>query len=377
MTTSGHDAVARLRAAAESVTGVEEAAPLLRREARLDRARPAAPRPADALPAAAGPPAVAYGGDLPDDPGFPTTLQEALRLAAELAPEQGIVYLTDGDERFQSYSRLLDDAQRLLTGLRSTGIAPGESVLFQFGDNRAFITAFWACVLGGYLPTPVGAAPGYDRENAVTTKLRNAWQLLDRPLILTDSTLAPAVAKLSALWDADDLRVAVVEELCDGPRSTDWFPATPDSPAVHLLTSGSTGVPKVVRHASRSILARTRAVAAVHGFDSDEVALNWMPLDHVGGIIMWSVRDVVLRCRHVNATIDAFLADPRESLPGVPRRLPREGDRHLGARRTAGGPARHPPRALLVGQRRVRRKLLRGVLVGQQFPARLRRPLGP
>lgn len=71
MTTSGHDAVARLRAAAESVTGVEEAAPLLRREARLDRARPAAPRPADALPAAAGPPAVAYGGDLPDDPGFP------------------------------------------------------------------------------------------------------------------------------------------------------------------------------------------------------------------------------------------------------------------------------------------------------------------
>ncbi|WP_306339617.1 non-ribosomal peptide synthetase [Streptomyces sp. AS13] len=319
MTTSGHDAVARLRAAAESVTGVEEAAPLLRREARLDRARPAAPRPADALPAAAGPPAVAYGGDLPDDPGFPTTLQEALRLAAELAPEQGIVYLTDGDERFQSYSRLLDDAQRLLTGLRSTGIAPGESVLFQFGDNRAFITAFWACVLGGYLPTPVGAAPGYDRENAVTTKLRNAWQLLDRPLILTDSTLAPAVAKLSALWDADDLRVAVVEELCDGPRSTDWFPATPDSPAVHLLTSGSTGVPKVVRHAGRSILARTRAVAAVHGFDSDEVALNWMPLDHVGGIIMWSVRDVVLRCRHVNATIDAFLADPLRWLDWIDR----------------------------------------------------------
>ncbi|MFK0048624.1 SDR family NAD(P)-dependent oxidoreductase [Streptomyces sp. NPDC090741] len=319
MTMPGHDAVALLRAAAESVTGVQEAVPLLRREARRDRVRPVAPRAADAPPAAAGTPALAYGGELPPDPGFPTTLQEALRLAAELAPDRGTVYLTGGDEHFQSYSQLLADAQRLLTGLRATGIAPGEAVLFQFGDNRAFVTAFWACVLGGYLPTPVGAAPGYDRENAVTTKLRNAWELLDRPLVLTDASLAPAVAKLSGLWGVDDLRVAVFEELNDGPQSTDWFPATPDSPVVHLLTSGSTGVPKVVRHASRSVLARTRATAAANGFDSAEVALNWMPLDHVGGIVMYNVRDVVLRCRHVNATIDAFLADPLRWLDWIDR----------------------------------------------------------
>ncbi|MFI5800317.1 SDR family NAD(P)-dependent oxidoreductase [Streptomyces sp. NPDC051677] len=319
MTMPGHDAVALLRAAAESVAGVHEAVPLLRREARLDRVRPTAPRPVDTPPAAAGAPAVACGGDLPADPGFPTTLQEALRLAAELAPDRGTVYLTGDDEHFQSYSQLLADAQRLLTGLRSTGITPGESVLFQFGDNRAFVTAFWACVLGGYLPTPVGAAPGYDRENAVTTKLRNAWQLLDRPLVLTDASLAPAVAKLSALWGVDDLRVAVVEELGGGRQSTDWFPATPDSPVVHLLTSGSTGVPKVVRHGSRSVLARTRATAAVNGFDASEVALNWMPLDHVGGIVMYNVRDVVLRCQHVNATIDAFLADPLRWLDWIDR----------------------------------------------------------
>ncbi|MFI2238016.1 SDR family NAD(P)-dependent oxidoreductase [Streptomyces chrestomyceticus] len=319
MTMPGNDPVALLRAAAESVAGVQEAVPLLRREARLERARPAAPRAEQAPPAAAGEPALAYGGELPADPGFPVTLQEALRLAAELAPDAGTVYLTGEQEDFQSYAQLLADAQRLLTGLRTTGIAPGDSVLFQFGDNRAFVTAFWACVLGGYLPTPVGAAPGYDRENAVTTKLFNAWQLLDRPLILTDAALAPAVSKLAALWGVDDVRVAVAEELGAGPQSTDWFPATPDSPAVHLLTSGSTGVPKVVRHASRSILARTRAVAAVNGFDADEVSLNWMPLDHVGGIVMYNVRDVVLRCRHINATIDAFLAEPLRWLDWIDR----------------------------------------------------------
>lgn len=319
MTMPGHDAVHLLRAAAETVAGVHEAVPLLRREARIDRVRRTEPRTVDPAPAAQGAPALAYGGELPADPGFPTTLQEALRLAAELAPDRGTLYLRGDDEHFQSYAQLLADAQRLLTGLRATGIAPGESVLFQFGDNKAFVTAFWACVLGGYLPTPVGAAPGYDRENAVTTKLRNAWQLLDRPLVLTDASLAPAVAKLPLLWGADDLRVAVIEELSEGPQSTDWFPATPDSPVVHLLTSGSTGVPKVVRHASRSVLARTRATAAVNGFDSAEVALNWMPLDHVGGIVMYNVRDVVLRCQHVNATIDAFLADPLRWLDWIDR----------------------------------------------------------
>ncbi|MGW2182501.1 SDR family NAD(P)-dependent oxidoreductase [Streptomyces sp. NPDC001732] len=309
----------RLREAAEAVPGVGRAVPLLRREARIGHVRRTAPRPEDAAPAPAGPPALAHGGELPEDPAFPTTLQEALRRAAELAPDRGTVYLTGDGEEFQSYPQLLADAQRLLTGLRSTGAAPGDAVLFQFADNRVFVTAFWACVLGGYLPTPVGAAPGYDRENAVTTKLRNAWELLDRPLVLTDATLAPAVRKLSELWGVDEVRVAVAEELGAGPESTDWFPATPDDPAVHLLTSGSTGVPKVVRHPSRTILARTRAIAHANGFGPDEVSLNWMPLDHVGGIVMYNVRDVVLRCRHVNASIDAFLADPLRWLDWIDR----------------------------------------------------------
>ncbi|MFB9907863.1 SDR family NAD(P)-dependent oxidoreductase [Allokutzneria oryzae] len=312
----GADVLAELRAAVEAVPNVEAAFPLLRREAKLDRARhlggterqeSVGPRENHARSETK---AEAFGGELVLEPGYPTTLQEALRLAAELAPEKGTLYVSaDGGEVFQSYPQLLGDAQRVLSGLRGTGIRPGDSVLFQFASNKNFVTAFWACVLGGYLPTPVGAAPGYDRDNAVTQKLRNAWELLDKPLILTDERLAEAVRKLPALWGVDDVRVAAVEEL-SGDEDTDWFPATPDSPVVHLLTSGSTGVPKCVRHPSRTILARTKATALANGFDENDVALNWMPLDHVGGIVMYNVRDVVLRCQHVNAEIEAFLAEP-------------------------------------------------------------------
>ncbi|XVQ85646.1 SDR family NAD(P)-dependent oxidoreductase [Microbispora siamensis] len=327
-----------LRAAAEAVRGVDRAVPLLRYEARLGRARhlgdlvrpapeagwePASPPEAAGVPGVPDvpgvpgaarrvrPPAEAYGGDPVPVGDGPATLQEALRMAADLAPDKGTRYIrADGSEDFQSYRRLRADAQRLLGGLRRTGLRPGDAVLFQIGGNRAFVTAFWACVLGGFLPTPVGPAPGYEQDNAVTQKLRNAWELLGRPLILTDERLAGGVAKLPALWGEDGVRTASVEELGEGGEDAEWHPATPGTPVVHLLTSGSTGTPKCVRHSSESILARTRATAAANGFGEHEVSLNWMPLDHVGGIVMYNVRDVVLRCEHVNAETEAFLAEP-------------------------------------------------------------------
>ncbi|MFD1052522.1 AMP-binding protein, partial [Kibdelosporangium lantanae] len=90
----------------------------------------------------------------------------------------------------------------------------------------------------------------------------------------------------------------------------DWAPTGPNDPVINLLTSGSTGVPKCVQHRNHSISARTWATARANGFDEHEVSLNWMPLDHVGGMVMFNVRDVFLGCEHVNATTEAFVARP-------------------------------------------------------------------
>lgn len=311
-----HDAVAVVRTVA-----VREASRPAREASGPAALAPVAnPAPAPAGPIAEAPLAEADGGDLVLADTDPATLQQALLAAAEQTPHKGTTYVhADGSEDFQSYRELLDDAQRLLEGLRTTGIAPGDSVLFQFGDNRNFVTAFWACVLGGYLPTPVSTAPRYDEESAVTRKLRNSWELLGRPLVLTDSDLLPRIRGLAQLWDVDDLRIEATEALRGNRSDAAWFPATPDDPALHLLTSGSTGTPKCVRHSHRSIVARTRAAALANGFNADDVSLNWMPLDHVGGIVMYNVRDVILQCAHVNAEISAFLTDPLRWLDWVDR----------------------------------------------------------
>ncbi|PPS81432.1 SDR family NAD(P)-dependent oxidoreductase [Streptomyces sp. MH60] len=315
---TGPGLLAGLADTVRRLPGVLDAAAVARRGLRAaEPPRPdrGAPRAAEPAPAARGtdpdlPPVELYGGDLrlPDD--APRTLQEGLRRAAELAPDKGTVYIRTGREDvLQTYRELLEEAQHVLGGLRAAGLRPGDAALFVFDDNRGYLTAFWACVLGGFVPTPVAVATTYATENETNRKLLGAWRLLDRPVLVTDAGTAEALAGVRRLWDEPDVRVLTVEELAAHPADKDWFPADWDSPVLNLLTSGSTGVPKCVQHTNSSVVSRSFAVARHCGLTEDDISLIWMPFDHVT-VAFYNIRDVFLRCLHVNAKIEHFLADP-------------------------------------------------------------------
>ncbi|MEU2084748.1 SDR family NAD(P)-dependent oxidoreductase [Streptomyces albus] len=324
-----------LRALTEAVRalpGVHDAVAVPRKDARTATAPAPAPAPAPAVgsgtasaPTPSAPVPADLPGTAPDSPlpladldggeprlpdDAPATLQEGLRRAARLAPDKGTVYITEGNEdTLQTYAELLAEAERVLSGFRAAGLRPGDAALFVFDDNRGYLTAFWACVLGGFVPTPVAVATTYTAENEANRKLRGAWQLLGRPVLVTDAATAGALAGVRQLWDEPGVRILTVEELADRPADHDWFPATPDSPVLNLLTSGSTGVPKCVQHTNASVVARSFAVAEHCGLTGDDVSLIWMPFDHVT-VAFYNVRDVFLRCLHVNAKISHFLSDP-------------------------------------------------------------------
>jgi acyl-CoA synthetase (AMP-forming)/AMP-acid ligase II/NAD(P)-dependent dehydrogenase (short-subunit alcohol dehydrogenase family) len=314
------EALVALERAAAAVPGVRRAValpryravtPAARRGAGERREAVAATAEAPPAPARPRPPALADGGPLDPGPGHPRTLQDALRRAAADGAGRGVTYvLTDGATVTETYAGLLARAQRVLRGLRDAGVRPGESVLLQLDDARGFVGAFWACVLGGFLPAPVGVARDHSVEDAATRKLASAWRLLGRPLVVTESRLRGPVAALAATWDGGAARVEAVEDLGAGSEDARWHPVTPADPALDLLTSGSTGVPKCVRHRHRSVAAMSRAWQLTGPFDERDVSLNWMPLDHVGATVMYQVRSVFLRCHHVSARTDAFLAHP-------------------------------------------------------------------
>lgn len=264
-------------------------------------------------------PSISHGEPLPEDPNAAATLADVLRRAAAISPDRGVVVVrTDGDV-FLTYPALLEGAERVLGGLRRLGLRAGDKALFQLDQADEFITAFWGCVLGGVVPVPVSIAPSYRESNSTVAKLQNAWAMLDRPLVLGSVELVPELRAAAGVVDMPGLRVHSLAELIEAPRDEHWHQAKPDDLALLLLTSGSTGRPKAVMQSHRALLMRSVASARTYRFTRDEVSLNWLPMDHVCGIVMFHLHDICLGCQQVHAPTAAVLQDPLKWLDWVER----------------------------------------------------------
>jgi len=255
--------------------------------------------------------ALADGGRLtiPDD--APETLTEALLRNATEHADKGITYVrSDGSETFESYAALLERARRILAGLQEWGLKAGDRLILQVDALEDHYPAFWACILGGIAPATVAVAPSYAERNGVVDKLFSAWELLGHPPILTSRHLVEPLAGLARLLPMDDLTILPVDELKDSLPTGRIHHSRPDDLAFLQLTSGSTGVPKCIQEVHRSIVAHAHAVRQSDGYAPDDVTLNWMPVDHVGAMIMWHLRDTYLGCQQVHVKTELILADP-------------------------------------------------------------------
>jgi acyl transferase domain-containing protein/acyl-CoA synthetase (AMP-forming)/AMP-acid ligase II/acyl carrier protein/predicted O-methyltransferase YrrM len=242
----------------------------------------------------------------------PKTLPDLLRHAA-MGNGTFTILQADGSVVSFTYAELEERAVRVLAGFQAHGLKPGAAVLFQLPRIQDFLCAFWACMLGGLVAVPVAAPVEYFESNATIQRLRNAWAMLDHPLVLGDAETAKA---LTALGGFDVRDIDVLETLpVPGVRHN----VEPGDLALLLLTSGTTGMPKAVTQTHAALVSRTVASVAHNGFTANDVSLNWMPLDHVGGIVMSHVNDVHSACHQVHAPPSWVLADPLRWLDLIER----------------------------------------------------------
>jgi acyl-CoA synthetase (AMP-forming)/AMP-acid ligase II/thioesterase domain-containing protein/acyl carrier protein/short-subunit dehydrogenase len=255
--------------------------------------------------------AISYGVTSTSCTSHPTTLSAALLRTALQMRSEGIIYLkADGSEIVQSYKALLNEAERIKGGLCQLGLKPQDKVIFQINHNWDFIPAFWGCILGGFVPVPISTSPTYEVNNSTVQKLHNAWQMLDKPLILTTTELASGVRSLSDLLSLESFQVETVDRLrlCD--RDENWHVSQPDDLAILILTSGSTGIPKGVMLSHRNILSNVAASAQMNNFTSEDISLNWLNLDHVGSLIRCSIRDIYVGSQQIHVPAEVVLEDP-------------------------------------------------------------------
>jgi feruloyl-CoA synthase len=146
---------------------------------------------------------------------------------------------------------------------------------------------------------------------------------LDTPVVFSDDVAAyPGAQSFEALADTAETP-AVMQAFAD---------ITPDTHAKYLLTSGSTGHPKVVINTHRMLCANQQMLAQTMRFLADEkpVLLDWLPWSHTFG----GNHDMNLVLRHggtmyiddgrpLPGAIERTLAHLRELQPTVAFNVPR------------------------------------------------------
>ncbi|MFJ3928524.1 AMP-binding protein [Streptomyces sp. NPDC090022] len=259
------------------------------------------PEPLQSLPAS------------PASPASPATLADLLLTAVERHPHSGLRHClgaADGAWLDQSHAGLLAEARRILTGLRGRGLRPGDRVLLVLEGSQEFLPAFWAAVLGGFIPCPMTARGG-DAERWAA-QLRHVVRLLDGPLTVTTAATA------ATLPPVEGLRVAALEELYGDP-ATDTHRAAPADTALLMLTSGSTSSSKAVVLSHANLLASMAAKNGHHRLTAADTTLNWVSFDHVAALLECHLLPLSTGSRQLHVPASVVLDDPPEFLRLVSR----------------------------------------------------------
>ncbi|HLJ89318.1 MAG TPA: amino acid adenylation domain-containing protein [Candidatus Angelobacter sp.] len=241
----------------------------------------------------------------------PLRMADILLRAAHEHPHHGVTYYNrNNGERFQSYPELLEDARRIVAGLRTLGVQPQTPLIFQCSRNEDFLPAYWACMLGGFVPVPVSIAPNFSEPNSALKKLQNTCEMLGAPPILASAEISEGLLKAAHFLDLNPFQLALVDDLRKYPPDSRVHESQPRDMALMLLTSGSTGKPKGVVQSHENLLRRSAATVQANAFTSGDVSVNWFPLDHVGGIVMYHTLDVFLGANQVHVPTQLVLEEP-------------------------------------------------------------------
>jgi acyl-CoA synthetase (AMP-forming)/AMP-acid ligase II len=261
---------------------------------------------------------VSHGGPAVERPGV-RLLSHALAEAAYRSPEDGIVHVSqaDGSGTLTPYPSLLEEAERILGGLRGRGLQPGDEVLLQVEHCRDFLPALWGSILGGFVPVPLTFAPSSEAPVRAVSALQHACRMSRRPVVLACREAIQTLRDLLVPC-REDLGFEELDDCRSAAPDSRWHEGKPDDLAMLLLTSGSTGLPKGVMLSHRNVLSSIAGSAQVNGFTSRDISLNWLAMNHVGAL-MRSLREVYLGSRQVQARTHWVLEDPLRWLDWIER----------------------------------------------------------
>ncbi len=174
---------------------------------------------------------------------------------------------TEKDERW-TYRELDETVRRFSTGLIETGLKPGDRLLVRMKNTSEFALVFFGAMAAGIIPIPTSEQLS-PREVDYMLADSGAQGLAVSPELELPEFLPPI-----KIIGPDE-----VKEFYQRPM-TDYAGTKADDPAFLIYTSGTSGSPKGVLHAHRSIWARRKMYQGWYGLTSSDImvhagAFNW------------------------------------------------------------------------------------------------------
>ncbi len=214
------------------------------------------------------------------------TLDTVLTDAAQRWPDRTAVLDAVGGGAL-SYAELDGQANRAAAGLRGLGVAPGDRVLLQLPNSCQFAVALFGLLRAGAIP--VMCLPGHRAaELAHFAAVSRATGLL-----IADTTNGfdyRAMAR-DLVADHPTVRHVVVDgdpgpflswsQLCgQSPAGSAATLADPGSPALLLVSGGTTGTPKLIPRTHDDYVFNATASAEVCRLRADDVYLVVLSAGH-------------------------------------------------------------------------------------------------
>jgi acyl-CoA synthetase (AMP-forming)/AMP-acid ligase II len=244
------------------------------------------------------------------------TLADLSRIQADRYPESNALVCQD---QTLTYRQLHLHSNRVADALQSVGIQAGSRVAFLAKDSLQGYEILLACAKIGAVLVPIGwrlSAPeiSYILQDAEVKFLFTSSQFL-----ASIESFLPQLNSIETIVTLDsDAQTGINYEtwLLDRSEDNPTIAIEPETIAVQLYTSGTTGHPKGVQLAHYSFFAIAKAFARQNqrwiGWQQQDKSLLALPIFHIGGL-WWAVQGLV-------AGAETFLLEtfiPKEALQTI------------------------------------------------------------
>ncbi len=222
------------------------------------------------------------------------TLNCMLRRSARVRPNSDAV----GDSRkFVSYRYLLEQSEKLASGLSVQGIKKGDRLGILMENRVEYVEIIFACSLLGAIVVPLNIRLHEEELQYIVSDSGCRLLFTSEKFLSVGETLISNTNHCRVLINVDAQRDGDIGNYANlaGPYKAD-VEITEDDPITLIYTSGTTGKPKGCILTHKSWIGNNMNLLTHFGFLPSDVYLAILPLFHVGGL------GTILGHLHVGAT---------------------------------------------------------------------------